>query len=66
MPLTPSKVFEKTNKPRQETYGQTERRTDRPYFIASFRLWPGVQKSRAESNVAYSKDFTFYKYHNTK
>ena len=50
----------------QETYGQTEGRTDRPYFIAPFRLRPGVQKSLAESNVAYSKDFTFYKYHNPK
>ena len=45
-PLTPCYVSEKTNGPilRKLTDRRKEGRTDRPYFIGSFRPRPGVQK----------------------
>ena len=44
--LAPYKNLEKTNDaiPRKRLDRRTDGRTDRPYFIAHFRLLPGVQK----------------------
>ena len=37
----------------EKTYGQTEGRMDRPYFIGPFQPRPGVQKKKKSKNSSF-------------